>query len=208
MMITVAEDMAGEAVAAQWIERAAPEHPSLIDETHLVSDLYDMVNVPTAVWIDEEGRIVRPPEPAGAEDSFRAMDRTTYAVPQQAREKLRNTQLAYTDAIRDWVRKGPASRFALSPGEIERKLAPAADSTARATAEFRMGELLHSRGRADLAERHFEAARALRPESWNYRRQSWSLEDPAKAGGPEFWAAVDALGDRPYYPPLELGTRP
>jgi hypothetical protein len=25
-----------------------------------------------------------------------------------------------------------------------------------------------------------------------------------KAGGPEFWAAVDALGDRPYYPPIDF----
>jgi hypothetical protein len=38
------------------------------------------------------------------------------------------------------------------------------------------------------------------PESWNYKRQAWALEAPMKAGGPEFWAAVDALGDNKYYP--------
>jgi hypothetical protein len=47
-------------------------------------------------------------------------------------------------------------------------------------------------------------ARRLHPESWSYRRQTWELEEPGKAGGPEFWAAVDALGDRPYYPPTVL----
>ena len=30
------------------------------------------------------------------------------------------------------------------------------------------------------------------------------LNPPGKAGGPEFWAAVDALGDRPYYEPTAL----
>ena len=48
------------------------------------------------------------------------------------------------------------------------------------------------------------AARRLHPESWSYRRQTWELEEPGKAGGAEFWAAVDALGDRPYYPPAVL----
>jgi hypothetical protein len=70
-----------------------------------------------------------------------------------------------------------------------------------------MGEYLHGKGMAALAQRHFEEAKRLRPDSWNYRRQAWALEDPVKAGGPEFWAAVDALGDRPYYPPIDLEGR-
>ena len=36
-----------------------------------------MVNVPQAVWIDEAGRIVRPPETAGSTDHFRVMDPAT-----------------------------------------------------------------------------------------------------------------------------------
>jgi hypothetical protein len=42
------------------------------------------VNVPTAVWIDETGRIVRPAEPAGAADGFRTMNPTTYEMPEEA----------------------------------------------------------------------------------------------------------------------------
>ena len=54
--------------ARPWIEAAKPDYPCLIDRDHHVADLYNMVNVPQAVWIDEEGRIVRPPENAGSSD--------------------------------------------------------------------------------------------------------------------------------------------
>ena len=63
--------------ARPWIEAAAPTYPCLIDRDHYVAGLYHMVNVPQATWIDETGRIVRPPENAGQSDSFRAMDRAT-----------------------------------------------------------------------------------------------------------------------------------
>ena len=35
------------------------------------------MNVPQAIWIDEQGRIVRPPETAGSTDHFRRMDLKT-----------------------------------------------------------------------------------------------------------------------------------
>lgn len=203
MVLTVAEDTGGVEMARQWIERAKPTHPSLVDDRHVVSELYDMVNVPTAVWIDEEGSIVRGPEPAGAEDSFRRMDRKTYALPEEATGKLRDTQRAYLEAIRDWVANGAASRYA-GATKAPASTGTAAADGARAAAEFQMGEHLHGSGQKDLAQRHFDEAKRLRPDSWNYKRQAWALEDPAKAGGAEYWAAVDALGDRPYYPPIAL----
>ena len=70
----------------------------------------------------------------------------------------------------------------------------------RAAANFRLGEYLFENGHAEAAKKYFEEAKRLRPESWNYKRQAWALEDPMKAGGPEFWAAVDSLGDGKYYP--------
>jgi hypothetical protein len=60
---------------------AIPTYPCLIDEKHIVAQRYNMVNVPMAVWINESGWIVRPPEPAGATDGFRTMDRTTRRMP-------------------------------------------------------------------------------------------------------------------------------
>ena len=56
--------------ARPWIEAASPTYPCLIDREHRVAELYHLVNVPQAVWIDEEGRIVRPPENAGSTDGF------------------------------------------------------------------------------------------------------------------------------------------
>jgi hypothetical protein len=203
MVITVAEDTGGIETARPFIEMAKPAHPSLVDSTHLVSELYDMVNVPTAVWIDEAGMIARGPEPAGAEDSFRQMDHTTYAMPESATASLRRTQNAYSAAIRDWVAKGSRSPY-VSGAKAPPNAGEEAENFARAAAEFQMGEYLHGAGHPGSAQRHFEEAKRLRPDSWNYKRQAWALEDPMKAGGPEFWAAVDALGDRPYYPPIDF----
>ena len=71
-------------------------------------------------------------------------------------------------------------------------------------ASFRLGQYLSSRGHGPAAAPFLADARRLHPESWSYRRQTWELEEPGKAGSAEFWAAVDALGDRPYYPPARL----
>ena len=48
---------------AEYSRSAAPAYPCLIDEKHIVAELYNMANVPMAVWIDEDGRIVRPAKP-------------------------------------------------------------------------------------------------------------------------------------------------
>ena len=70
--------------ARPWVQAAKPAYPCLIDRDHHVADLYGLVNVPQAVWIDESGRIVRPPETAGSTDGFRAMDRTRFTMPDDA----------------------------------------------------------------------------------------------------------------------------
>src|SRR2546427_117513 len=40
-----------------WIDAAKPTYPALIDRDHRLAELYGIVNVPQAVWIDEAGRI-------------------------------------------------------------------------------------------------------------------------------------------------------
>ena len=44
--------------------------PVLLDQQHLLSELYAISNVPTVVWIDEKGTIVRPNELAFGTDTF------------------------------------------------------------------------------------------------------------------------------------------
>ena len=55
VVITVALDKSAHD-ARPWIEAARPAHPSLIDTRHALADLYNIVNVPTVLWIDSEGR--------------------------------------------------------------------------------------------------------------------------------------------------------
>jgi hypothetical protein len=198
--VAVAFDSAGNAAAEPWIKAANPTYPCIIDRRHIVAELFDMVNVPNAVWIDENGKIVRPSEPAGSSDAFRKMDHTTFAIPPDALAELQAKRSAYLDAIRDWVDKGAASKFALSEEEAVRRMHTPSDDHVRAAANFRLGEYLAEIGHPQDAQKYFAEAKRLRPESWNYKRQAWALEDPMKAGGPEFWAAVDALGEKKYYP--------
>jgi len=109
---------------AEWSRQAAPQYPCLIDEEHVVADLYGMNNVPMAVWIDEAGRIVRPAEPAGVSDHFRRMDAETFAIPDDDAEALLANRRLYVDALRDWVRNGAESEYALDPGEVLARLRP------------------------------------------------------------------------------------
>ena len=209
-VIAVALDSGGPRTTAQWIEAAAPTYPCLIDERHVVAELYAMVNVPNAVWIDEEGRVVRPTETAGASDSFRRhLDRTTKQMSAEGLAERERLRTAYFDALRDWVAKGAASEFAMSPDEARRHLPTITDEHVLAAASFRLGHYLHATGDRAAALPYLAEARRLHPESWSYRRQTWELEEPGKAGSPTFWAAVDGLGDRAYYPPpSKIGTRP
>lgn len=190
-----------------WAKQAPPTYPCLIDEAHLVGELYGMVNVPQGVWIDEEGRIVRPAESAGTSDMVRHMNRATFEVPDEAAAKgaaIRNT---YIDALRDWVRNGAASPYALPANEVRRRMLGPADADVRAATHVKLGRYLYAKGALDAAKRQFQEAVNLCPQKWNYRRQL-NMLDPEKVGelnaGPEFWAAVDALGDVPYYPPADF----
>ncbi len=56
-----------------------------------------MVNVPTGVWIDEAGMIVRPNEVAFSTDTFRQITGIESG--------------RYIDALRDWAKNGANSRF-------------------------------------------------------------------------------------------------
>ncbi len=183
---------------------ATPTYPCLIDEKHLVAELYNMVNVPQAVWINEQGRIVRPVESAGSSDGFRTMDRTTWQMSPEVAAAGKQIRTTYIDAIRDWATKGDASPYALAPEEVRARMQGPTNNDAIATAHFRLGQYLYEQGHHQDAKRYFDEAQRLRPESWNFRRQRLELEAVGNASGPDFWAAVDALGGKAYYPQAKL----
>src|SRR5260370_619909 len=117
MVVAVAEESRGAQHARPWIEEAKSSYWQLIDIEHRLSDLYNLVNVPQAVWIDEQGRIVRPPETAGSTDHFRRMDLKTRTMsPEDQAERLAARQ-AYLHAVRARVRTrkySPSSKEAVA----------------------------------------------------------------------------------------------
>ena len=194
--------------ARPWIEGAAATYPCLIDRDHHLADLYNMVNVPQAVWIDEEGRIVRPPETAGSMDAFRAMDRKTRAVPDHVVAERNRVKALYFEAVRDWARNGAASPYVLDESRAAAKLKLPQETIAEAHARFRLGLHLLRQGQTDEAQALWVEAIRLHPESWAMWRQSATKNETGLAAGPEFWARVDALGAKPYYEPADIAAPP
>jgi hypothetical protein len=202
VVVAVAMDVPD--AARPWIEAAKPTYPCLIDRNHYVADLYNMVNVPQAVWIDEEGRIVRPPENAGSSDGFRQMNRATKQMtPEQLAERER-TKTIYMTAVRDWVLKGPTSVFAFDAASARAHLGLPDAAIAQAHTHFRLAQHLLRSGKNDEALMHFAEASRLHPDSWTIWRQAARKDATGLASGPEFWARVDALGERPYYRPIDM----
>ena len=201
MVVAVAEESRGADHARPWIEQAKSDYWQLIDTEHRVEDLYNLVNVPQAIWIDEDGKIVRPPETAGSTDHFRRMDlKTKTMTPEDQAERLAARQV-YLDAVRAWVNTG---KHALPAGSARAALPRVTPAIAEARARFRLGVWLRLNGRAAEGDLQMAEASRLHPESWSLWRQAADLDEVGKASGPEFWKRVQALGDRPYYPAPKL----
>ena len=212
--VTIALDTEGLPAARHWIERAEPEHPSLIDQQHLMDELFGVVNVPTGIWIDEDGVIVRPAEPAFPKRiGFRVprgdvegLDPYIAGVLEETRSIRRDDR--YEDALRDWVERGAESPYALSPDEVVERSRPRPQEVGMAAAHFELGQHLWREGRRDDAIRNFREAHRLQPDNWTYKRQAWSFVNPLQAPSEEFegdWLGdVRKIGAENYYPRLEL----
>ena len=180
-IVTVALDTGGSDAARAWIEKANPEHPALIDQAHRLDELFGVVNVPSGIWIDEAGMIVRPPETAyPRRPAF--LDRE---IPADASPRTRDAMLetkklqidadAYIAALRDWVARGALSRYALAPADVIARSRPRSLDEATAAAHFELGQHLHRGGFGERAIEHFRAAADLQPDNWTYKRQAWNL---------------------------------
>ena len=117
-IVTVALDTAGADAARPYIEAAHAEHPSLIDQAHITDELFGFVNVPNGVWIDEDGILVRPAEPAWPprESTASRYEEIPTDLPQRMQDmlgearKIRTDPAGYVAALRDWVEHGAAYR--------------------------------------------------------------------------------------------------
>lgn len=192
-IVSVAQDSGGLKTAGPHITAAKPEYTVLIDPTHHVTRLYDMVNVPTAVWIDERGRIVRPNEVAYVDDSLKSLHGLESGP--------------YLRGLRDWVEKGARSAFVLGEEALKERLLPQRAEHAQAAAEFALAEYLHRTGRGADAIAHYKEAQQLHPDNWNYKRQAWALGDAERDYGTSFFKEVAKLKGKPYYAPRKLPER-
>lgn len=180
-VVTVALDI-DVTKARPWVERAGSTHPSLIDVDHRIDELLGISNVPMAVWIDESGTIVRPPEGASIQPSaLRAME-ITDEMPERMQAVLREfksmpeTAEAYRAAIVDWAERGAGSQFALSSDEVIARSQPRPAAHSRAAACFELGLAAERRGDHDAAIGWWKQAHELFPDNWTYKRQAWTLE--------------------------------
>lgn len=215
-VVTVALDVGGADAAGPFIDAAKPEHPALIDAEHALDAALGIVNVPTSVWIDEEGRIVRPAEQAWPGKAvFAEMETDAWDewVPEEARpyfreslaeaKKIRSNAEVYLAALRDWAANGSASRFALDPEEVIQRSLPRTEERSRAAAHWELGQHLHRSGRHAEAVPHFRMAHELHPENWTYKREAWSqanpLQGPSEEYASDFVTEIRRVGAENYY---------
>ena len=173
MIVAVAMDSRGVSAVKGPITRAKTTYTSLVDRDHVVAELYNMTNVPQAVWIDEAGKIVRPTEVSGATLSFNL-------------RKMRKTRKVYLDAIRDWVANGATSEHVFSEEQARAHVPGFTAQIAEAHAHFHLGQHLWQHGDRDEATGFLQKAVELNPDSWNFFRQMKNLQHVLGSGGPEF----------------------
>jgi hypothetical protein len=190
-VVTVSLELSGPEASRRYIETAQPEHPSLLDPTHQLDALFGVVNIPNVIWIDEEGVIVRPPEPGWAGPSQLPAELMRAAAARAPSGRPRSLAAlgggqdrnSYPDALRDWVANGRASRFYLTPEQVVERSQPRPRAVSEAAAHFELANHLWSRGRRDAAIAHFNACHRLQPDNWTYKRQAYSLLGNERIGG-------------------------
>jgi len=194
--------------ARPWVEEASPTFVTLIDQNHLLSSLYNMVNVPQAVWIDEQGRIVRPTESGGSIDILREFDFEAGAFKPEATERAATAKTTYLDAVKDWAVNGAASQYAFEPDAARSHVPVVSDAAMAAHAGFQLGQYLASQGRNEEAETIFARCREQHPDSWNIFRETTERMEGGIAAGEEFWNKVMSLGEKQYYASVDMDGMP
>lgn len=156
----MAQDESAE-LLAEFVEGIT--FPILLDREHELSETYAITNIPTVVWIDEDGRIARPNSVAFGTDLVAEF---TGIRSEPGKE-----------AIRRWVREGVVDVTADEARTAVTDLSPA-DEEARL--RFRIGAHLRRAGRDHEARAQFERAIELAPDDWTVWRAALPMvgEDP------------------------------
>jgi len=190
-IIAAAQDTGGEEAAGKWYDQAKATYTTLVDTQHAISSAYQFINVPMGIWVDERGRVVRPAEPAWTKNNTLKIGEKSIVTEGEA----------YVAAIRDWVKNGEKSVYALSDEEFAKRAKPRSNAEMEADASFKLAVYFHQANNNELAEKYWAHAQQLNPDDWNYHRQDWSFT-PQEAG--KKWLEKFNKLDQPYYPKLEI----
>ena len=193
-IVAAAQDVGGEAAAGRWYDAANATFTTLVDASHAVSSAFHFINVPTGVWIDERGRVVRPAEPAWATSRTDVFGGKPLTIEGDV----------YVAALRDWVTNGERSPYVLSDEEFSQRVTPRSAAEMEAEATFKLAVWFQQAGDAARAATYFARAQSLNPNDWNYHRQEWSFGPNA---GRKWLDKFQKL-DTPYYPTLQIKPPP
>ena len=178
--------------------------------------LFGMTNAPFAIWIDEDGTIVRPAEVAFAPRQPRSEGQDQAELIAQLPERQRKiieqmtTAMRDTDrysvAVRDWAAHGADSRYVLPEHEVIERSRPRPPEFGLAAAHFELAQHLHRAGFPHDAIPHFQEAHRLDPTNWSYHREALSLVDPVwgEVYERDMLSEVEVVGPETFYPPLEM----
>jgi peroxiredoxin len=177
-VISISLDNTADA-AREFVDAAAPDYPVLIDANHSVPEQYGLYNVPSVVWIDEEGRVARSPVIAPGDDMWRDFTSVDSSV--------------HHEQLRRWVATGEVPEDEVS---VEDHMARESPELQQARAERRVGAWLARHGHADAARGHFERAIELAPMDFTIVRGTMPLrgQDPFGAEFFAFWEEWEAAG--------------
>ncbi len=195
VLICVAEDVGGEAVAGPIFDAANPAYIQVIDEDHLVSSAFNFVNVPSAAWIDESGRIVR-------------IDEGTYSMIHtfgEGEEAIAFGNDVCEPALKDWIAKGGDSAHVQTAKTVSSHIRQHSSDQQKADAAFRLGNLFRLHGQNDKADEYWQMARDLNPDSVNFIRQNLTLTEEGSAGE-QFRTMMGEYvsSGKDYYRPLDI----
>ena len=153
--------------------------------------------MPSAAWIDEDGRIVR-------------IDEGTYAkvhelgVGDQAISFGTNV---YEPALKDWMANGAQSRYVQPAATVTGNIRKLSADQQRADAAFCLGNLFRRCGIGAKADQYWKMAADLNPHSVNFIRQNLTLSEEGSAGE-QFRAMREEFErtGRDYYRPMDIDS--
>ena len=181
---------ADELAVREWATKENLTMPVLIDKFHIVADLYGIVNVPAAIWVDENNKIVRPADSIPGSDMFRSFTNVDSEV--------------HHNLLRKWVRSDERD---LDDGGVRKFQVKPSQDVQLARLHRRIAIALRERnhdGDSSVSREHLARAEALAPHDWTIRRGNMPLVG-ADPFGDEFFKFVGEWSQAGR-PGFKLGT--